>query len=55
MLNAAMNSVPAAMKASPVGFGVEALYHNVLTQDSSSQFITVAGRISFSFSDASQK
>jgi len=39
----------------PVGFGVEALYHNVLTQDSSSQFITVAGRISFSFSDASQK
>ena len=51
----------------PIGFGVEGLIHNVtdaieitdsngrVTSTKSAQFFTVTGRVSFSFSDASQK
>ena len=40
--------------ANPVGFGVEALIHNVMTEGESTQFFSVTGRITFSFSDRSQ-
>jgi len=46
----------------PIGFGVEGLIHNVTDaieesngDKKSAQFYTVSGRITFSFSDASQK
>ena len=46
----------------PLGFGIEGLIHNVTDaieeadgDTKSAQFFTVTGRISFSFSDASQK
>ncbi len=46
----------------PIGFGIEGLIHNVSDaieeadgDKKSAQFYTVTGRISFSFSDASQK
>jgi opacity protein-like surface antigen len=38
-----------------VGFGIEALYHNIFTEGDATQLFTVTGRINFSFSDMSQQ
>jgi len=38
-----------------VGFGIEAMYHNIFTENESTQLVTVTGRITFSFSDMSQQ
>ena len=38
-----------------VGFGIEALYHNVFTENESTNLFSVTGRITFSFSDMSQQ